>query len=229
MEALSTSTKTEGFLIQHRFYSTVVADILKAIQGGSFGGAFVLSFCCIDYMGLALNPSKASNTNVDFKNFVATYMTQVNQNYSGYEEHLYAMRCSLVHTYGESVATKKLNFTPQFRFMTSPFDYHHLTYSNTENKFTVNLSNFVSEIIIAVELFFRNNNNSFDNLKLWSSKLYYPQGLAEWAERNLILQRGKLKYQNIHPFLETLDEEFDLIQNCSKIQLQIEAAMNNIS
>ena len=100
MDQQTEISTTEFFLIKHRFYSTVIADILKAIQGGSYGGAFVLTFCCIDYMSFAMQPNKEKNTSGDFKAFIRKYLVPINEKYLEYESQLYAFRCSLVHTYG---------------------------------------------------------------------------------------------------------------------------------
>jgi hypothetical protein len=40
------------------FFDTAIADILRAIDGRALMGAFILSFCCIDYMGMAMKPRK---------------------------------------------------------------------------------------------------------------------------------------------------------------------------
>lgn len=224
MEQLTETSTTDFFLIKHRFYSTVIADILKAIQGGSFGGAFILSFCCIDYMSVAMQPNKDKNTNEDFKSFIRTYLTPINDKYSSYENELYAFRCSLVHTYGQSDATKKLNIIPQFGYNLPPFE-DHLHFSPAKNKLTLNLSNFVSELICAVELFFKSSEDNIDNLKVWANKLYYPQGLGELLERKLIRENKAIKHENIHPYLATFDKELNMINNCADLKEKIENDM----
>ncbi|MFN8143538.1 MAG: hypothetical protein U0073_03875 [Bacteroidia bacterium] len=118
-------SKTEINLIKYQFYSTVIADILKAVDGGSFGGAFVLSFCCIDYLGkpLTMNGIKANSGKNEYKRFISHYLTKVNKNYGGLHDQLYAIRCSLVHTYGESDASQAIKIKPQFLFGDTLFDH----------------------------------------------------------------------------------------------------------
>ncbi len=142
-------------LIKYRFYSNVISDILKAIECDALGASFVLSFCCIDYMGVAMQPNKIKNTKQDFIAFINEFMNKINSDYFKYADNLYACRCALIHTYGQSDATKKLNFTPNFTTDTPPFDEHLVYYSlENERKFHVNLSALVSDLIISIELFF---------------------------------------------------------------------------
>ena len=163
-------TQTDYNLLKYKFYSTVIADILKAVDGGSFGGAFILSFCCIDYLGkpLAMQGSKAKNDKNDYKNFISNYLAKVNTNYSSLHDQLYAVRCSLVHTYGESDATRTLQITPQFLFGDLLSD--HLRFDTTANKLHISLSDFISELISATQLFFIGFSQFGD--QLWTDLTY---------------------------------------------------------
>lgn len=219
---------TKYYSIKYRFYSTAVADILKAIQGGSYGGAFVLTFCCIDYMGLALHPDR-ENTREDFKEFINSYLTKVNPDYKNLAESLYAIRCSLVHSYGESNASKKTKITPQFRYDIALLSNSHLNIlfqESSNNKLEIYLSDFVSEVIASVELFFREQMSNTNDLRIWGDKLFYPQGQKQ-AERAISIKKGEsINHSLIHPFLLTFDIEKNLLKNKIAIKTEIEKIMN---
>ena len=92
-------TKIYNYKIcKYDFFNTAIADILRAIDGGSLMGSLILCFCCIDYMGLALNPAK-KNTRNEFKQFVRDYFAAVNVKYQNLDTQIYAIRNSLVHSY----------------------------------------------------------------------------------------------------------------------------------
>ena len=54
-------------IVRYKFFSTVICDILKTVESAAFTGAFTLSFCCIDHMGLAIKPESTINTKTEFK------------------------------------------------------------------------------------------------------------------------------------------------------------------
>ncbi len=96
------------------FFDTAVADVLRTIDGRSLMGAFILSFCCIDYMGMAIDPGKDKNTSREFKAFVTDYMGEVQAKYKDLAGHIWATRNSLIHVYGTSKATKDLRIGTMF-------------------------------------------------------------------------------------------------------------------
>ena len=210
-------------LLKLKFYSTVIADILKAIDGGSFGGAFILSFCCIDYLGkpLSILAAKNKNDKNDYKYFIKNYMGKVNNRYIDLVDHFYAIRCSLVHTYGESDASRNSNIEPQFLF--GDFLNYHLTFDNNNKKINISLSDFVSELISALYLFFTNLSLLTNE---WSLQLYYPQDLKGLTGRNLIKLGDQINYGTIHPFLEILNTSDDISQICVDIKNKVEEQIN---
>lgn len=213
---------TEYNLLKYRFYSTVVGDILKAVDGGSLGGAFILSFCCIDYLGqpIALKGGKLKSGRTEYKDFVRSYMGKVNPQYQTLGDKFYAVRCSLVHTYGESDATELLNFTPQF--LPNYIAAEHLTFNSTQNKFYLVLSWLIADLIVALELFFHQELTDDNLLQKWGQMLYYPQGLGAFMWNSRIRSGEAINYSLIHPFLAILDTETDLELIRDEIQVQVQ-------
>ena len=80
-------------ICKYDFFDTAIADILRAIDGGSLMGSFILSFCCIDYMGLALDPTK-KNTRSDFQSFVREYLGAINPKYQTLQKIFVTSLCS---------------------------------------------------------------------------------------------------------------------------------------
>lgn len=192
-------------ICKYDFFNTAIADILRAIDGGSLVGSLILCFCSIDYMGLALDPTK-KNTRADFKKFVGEYMGVINPRYVQRDGDIYAVRNSLVHSYGESDATEDLKL-----------DYHlshlhpelHLTIqkNNERRRLFINLPNFVAELIGAVEKYFRDNFGNDELLKNWYYKLLIIQGADASLERLMIIKNAKFIHANSHTVLKVLDDE----------------------
>lgn len=189
--------------VKQQFYSTVIADILRAVDGGSNGGALILTFCCIDYMGFAMRPIQEKNTRNKFIQYVQTYMSRINSLYKILGHELYAIRCSFIHVYGASYATEKLNIIPSVIF--SSFDKElHLNYPKVKGEITILLPEFISDVITSVELFFLEMQDDSTNLHRWKEVLYYHRGIMSFFEKQEIAQSNIINYKKIHPILEIL-------------------------
>lgn len=121
-----------------------IGDIIRAIRGSSLVGAFILSFCLIDYLaGIYKEANK-----INYKEIVRKYL----KNYK--EDYLYAIRCSLVHIYGIGDAMEDVNLD-SFQFQhKNPENHRKITNVNGKITYWLNLSNFVSDIIKASYKFF---------------------------------------------------------------------------
>lgn len=190
------------------FFDTAVADILRAIDGGSLMGSFVLSFCCIDYMGMAIDPSKQKHSSIDFKQFVTDYLGDINPTYKNLSEHIWAVRNSLIHTYGESDATSKMNIS--FSCSHEHPEYHlRLIKDPTEQreKIWLNLPDFVSELVAAIEYFFRSHRTDDALFQSWYSKLLIISGATTaWFDRIEAVNTQRPTHEKSHPCLAVLDE-----------------------
>ena len=83
--------------IKLNLFDMAIGDIIRAIKGGSLVGSFILSFCLIDYLAGIYR----KNTSGYFKKIISKYF----ENYvPGY---VWAIRCSLIHTYGIGEAMKE--------------------------------------------------------------------------------------------------------------------------
>ena len=194
-------------VIKYNFFSSAVADIVRSISGGALTGGYILSFCCIDYLGLALHPEK-TNTKSDFKEYIEKYLGQINQNYIKYSDHLYAIRCSLVHSYGPSDATEKLDFMPHL-LHSDEFDTNHLEYWGKEKKLFIALPNFVADLISSI-IFFFNVNTDENQYREWYRKLFYDSSIRQFMKRREIRETGNFKFSEIHPIFEIIDRESDI-------------------
>lgn len=93
-------TKNNLQQLKKSFFNTAIADIPRAIEGGSIIGAYILTFCLIDYMGWI----EYGGGPRSFNRWVAQRMGPI-QNHYQYDEivsELYSVRCGLIHTYGPS-------------------------------------------------------------------------------------------------------------------------------
>lgn len=192
----------------------IVSDILKSIEGGCITGAFTLSFCVIDYMGLALNP-KVKNDSKGFKKFIVEYMSKFNENYSKTTDQLYAIRCSIVHTHGLAQSTKTLKIFPSYTYLEST---NHLKVDDNKilkdgrKGFIISLANLTTDLICGIELFFRNYPLD-KNLSEWIQKLTLCKLFPD--ELFLIKLDGYTNdnwkhLKNHHAYLEILDDNDDI-------------------
>ena len=187
------------------FFDTAVADILRAIDGGSLMGSFVLSFCCIDYMGMAINPSKRKNSSQEFKQFVSDYLATVNPKYKNLTNHIWAVRNSLIHVYGQSDATARMNIG--FVCSHKEPDQHLRIIHNPNQQICLNLPDFVSELVAAIEHFFRTNKGNEPLFQTWYSKLLIISGATTaWFDRLEALQAKQPTHRRSHRCFAVLDE-----------------------
>ena len=194
-------------VIKYKFFSSAVADIVKALSGGALTGGYILSFCCIDYLGLALHPDK-TNTKSDLKEYLEKYLGKVNPNYIKYSDHLYAIRCSLVHSYGPSDATERLDFMPHLLHF-DDLDTMHFNYWGEEKKLFISLPDFVADLISSIICFF-NINTDENQYREWSRKLFYDSSLRQFRKRSEIRKTGCFKFSDIHPIFDIIDRESDI-------------------
>ncbi len=205
-------------ICKYSFFDTAVADILRAIDGNSLMGSFVLGFCCIDYMGMALKPSNPKNTGSEFKEYVKKYLGAVNEVYCERYEELWIVRNSLIHVYGESDASKKSNLA--FHFGHQYPENHLKLLNNTQKEIWFNLPNFIGELVASIEYFFRSNKQNEDQLKEWYRKLLTIQGAPGYLDMLIGTSDEQIRHSNSHKFFNILD---------SKPKPNIEIIANTIS
>lgn len=187
------------------FFDTAVADILRAIDGGSLMGSFVLSLCCIDYMGMAIDPSRRKNSSLEFKQFVSDYLGTINSKYKNLSEYIWAVRNSLIHVYGESDATSKMDIG--FVCSHEHPENHLMIIKYPKEKLWLNLPDFVAELIAAIEHFFRSNKNNDLLFQTWYSKLLIISGATStWLDRLNAAKAQRPTHSQSHRFLGVLDE-----------------------
>ena len=137
-----------------KIFSYVVDNILRTIRGRAYLGAFIQSFCFIDYLATIGRFAKNDKIGDNYIEFVKKYLDKYAP------KKLYAIRCALIHTFGMAKAMTSANLNG-YRF----------THKNPENHlkldrgvYFLNLSNFVFDIIKACYIFFSDleNKNEMD-------------------------------------------------------------------
>lgn len=192
-------------ILKFDFFDTAVADVFRAIDGGSIMGAFILSFCCIDYMGAAFEPRK-KNTRKEFKKFVKEYMGAINNKYQNLENEIYAIRNSLVHTYGQSDAIEEINLHPSFSHLHPEL---HLKMQIVEDKTMIglNLPEFTGELVAAIEKYFRQNVGLDENSIIWKLKLFSIQNLEAINQRESMISSTIPPHSKSHRFFKILEQD----------------------
>jgi len=149
--------------VKYLFFKDVIADMVKAIEGGALTGAFTLSFCCIDYLGFGMYPWRKKNEKKDFIIFVKEYMGDFDQRYSKYAEYIYSARCSFIHSFSQSKSEENLGVNLIYMFADNgPNEPYHLKESVVKNKKSIFivLVDLLTDIIASASYFF----NGIDNL-----------------------------------------------------------------
>jgi hypothetical protein len=92
--------------LKRNFFNTAVADIYRAIDGGSLVGSFILTFCLMDY----LTWIEYGEERKGFNSFIKERLVPLNFSYTDNDEELYSIRNGLVHSYGPSRAMIEQRF-----------------------------------------------------------------------------------------------------------------------
>lgn len=176
-----------------KIFTYIVGDILKTIKGGALMGAFIQSFCLVDYLSAIAKLADNDSINENYIKLIEKYLDQYDA------EKIYAIRCGLVHTYGQSDRMKKSNLSGYSFQHKNP--ENHRRYEN--NVYWLNLSNFVFDIIKAAFQFFHELEQKEEDV------------LSEYAERanTIISVVGPLgislssNYGNIDTILSCMDAQ----------------------
>ena len=210
------------------FFCSIIREILNDCVVNSHISALVLGMCCIDYMGIPLS-NNTQNTKKEFKQFLNDYMSDANPKYSqtSIQDIIYALRCSLVHTFGESDAVQKLGIKPYFAYGNFHEDEHLKIFNDNGQEFHLSISQFIGEVIAGVDKFFRENTDHSLFLD-WYKRLIIVSGYASpWNKLTCVDSKaGIIKYKNIHPVLSFMDDDpsikyVELAKNINAKLLQI--------
>lgn len=135
--------------VRKRFFDTAVADILRAINGGSLVGCYSLAVCTVDYLVFFQDPDP-SNKNMNHRDKYEAFLKEWFPNYPA--DWIYALRCALVHVYGKSDRMDKT--TPKLE----RYRLTHLNPSNhlaqSRNELRLNLEDFITDVIFVTWEFF---------------------------------------------------------------------------
>lgn len=85
-------------LLKRNFFNRAIGDIYRALEGKSITGAFILTFCLIDY----LTWIEFGEMKYGYNQWIEKRLLPLNIYYTNKAEELYSVRCGLVHCYGPS-------------------------------------------------------------------------------------------------------------------------------
>lgn len=95
------------------------------------------------------------------------------------QDNIYAIRCSLVHVFGDSDATKKQNIIPEF-FIDRYRNDEHLVFGqngNYKKRFKISIPHFIAEVIAGVHEYFEVEKSNLSNIvQEWVKQLYWISG-----------------------------------------------------
>jgi hypothetical protein len=137
--------------LRKRFFDTAVADVLRAIDGGSLIGANTLSLCVIDYLSYLRPKSPTGGVKENYRSILDDYLMKIDPRYDS--ARIYALRCALVHTYAEAEEMKRAK-VKGYQFKHKNPAYH---LSGADGILRLNADTFVADVIWAVHLAFDAN------------------------------------------------------------------------
>lgn len=203
------NSTNDTLIFEANVYSTVIREILNSACSGNIMSSLLMSVCTVDYMGVGLAlPDK--NTNVHFKQFLEKYMSKANSKYLApkMQDIIYAIRCSLVHVFGDSDATKNQNIIPEFFIDRCTNDDHLINAQNGnyEERFRLSIPHFIGEVIAGVHEYFKMEKSNLSGIvSEWGKQLYWSSG-AGILGLAACFQCNNLIYKNIHPILTVLGD-----------------------
>lgn len=135
---------------KRNFFNTAIADIFRAIDGGSRIGAFTLTFCLIDHLAW-LEFGHSTDIKGHFARWIQKRLRPHYIFYENYGEELYSVRCGLVHTYGPS----KEILNQKFEGYKLYFEYVGMHLQKVNNgTLKLCLYSLLTDVVFAAHLFF---------------------------------------------------------------------------
>lgn len=206
---------TNFSMVKHCFFDTAIADIFRAIRGGSLMGAFTQSMCAIDAMAYLRNALPGKGSRLNFMKWTEDWIVPLNNNCR--PDVLYALRCGLVHTYGYADAMRKCGIQG-FSYVHNQSNLHWL--QSQPNTYSVNLDSHIAEVTVAAFTFFDNLSSICTKDAVWANdvatriqNLIYVQGYFQFrvdsTGRTIILPviRTQSRFANMDAALAPLDEQ----------------------
>lgn len=192
--------------LKRNFFNTAIADIYRAIDGKSLVGAFILTFCLIDY----LTWIEMGDIKFGFNLWIKKRLLPQNIFYSEKDEELYSVRNGLVHSYGPSNKILKQEFAGYLLHHCQPSD--HLQKINTD-VLRICLYSLLTETIFAAHQLFEE-----------AKKHCSSEQLARMNKQiKIIGTHPPSRFEDMHLALACLDNNTNLTLNdlkadyCSKI------------
>lgn len=193
--------------LQKRFFDTAIADILRAMDGGSLVGAFVLTLCVIDYLSCLKFGDEGDyyKDNKRYKEFIEKYLNRVREKRGlrGYDKDFcWSFRNALLHTYGYSriMRNKQKKQKKQKKY------YYQMTHLNPEVHYEeirgsvwLNLEDFVTDVIWCA-------NNFFTTLLDTEKQSVLSRGNELLRVQNAPNMQGRA-YASMHPSLRAFNSK----------------------
>lgn len=185
--------------LRKRFRQLAVGDMLKAAEAGALAGCVTLAVCILDYLAY-LRP-KAEGEGENYRALVADYLPKIDSKYNPRE--LFALRCSMVHTFAESRAFAKAKLSGFLFTYCQP--NRHLS-RPAVNALSINIDSFVADVVWATHLFFSDVDGDAgveeraNGLIVVSSGMSIVDGYDDWGA-------ARLTYASMHEALRELDAD----------------------
>ena len=157
-------------IIKRSFFNLAVGDVLRAMIGQSLVGSIILSLCVIDYLAFFdFDESviktkkgiekKAEQGKSDYKKVIKSYINRdLSKKYPA--NWVYALRCSLVHSYATSKAFGESPPYRGYRLTSCQPEWHLEPLPENREILALNCESFICDVIWGTWIFFSNNAGS---------------------------------------------------------------------
>lgn len=177
-------------VIKYSFFDMSIADIFRAIRGGSLLGAFTQSMCSIDAMAYLYNALPDNTNRENYEEWVKVFIVPLNKDCD--PQILYAIRCGLVHTYGYSERMKKV----RMRGVQYTHNNPKLHWNQKEpGVYILNLESLIAEVTIAASKFFQKLKSIYLSDPNRAKVIIRRVQLLNYLHIRIYrIQKGKLEY-----------------------------------
>lgn len=192
----------------YRFFRGPIRDILRAVDGNSQLGAFILAIITVDYLTYFYKPGRPIEHHGKYFKAIFDYFIKINPQYSqqnvDIKDVFWNIRNKLVHAYG-TFGGAKYEFS-----LSHQTNYPHLKYA--DGRFQINTTSFISELIVTAILI-------IDKMEQSDCEEVIDKFLKS-NNPKIISDLAKLKNRQLNSIIACLDCSYDTINKFENVNIE---------
>ncbi len=199
----------------YRFFRGPIRDILRAVDGNSQLGAFVLAICTVDYLTYIIDPTRDNQHNGEKYKKALNNFAKLNEKYTDDNIHngIWELRTCLVHVYGMHGKEREYSYSLSHRVKAKD---SHLQIE--EKHIYINTTVFITELIlVSLYLLEQLNEEQCKNLL---------NGYLKSRNEEIRCDLERINCEGLYDVIRLRDSSFGIIPFDS---VNIDALKNSIS